>query len=158
MRQIARFELIEVETMRPQLPFKPSPPSGRMRMIKMRGFSKKTLTSMLLLEGAFGNADVGLRSDLAFLKGMHAYSIAPYNSGMTPEERYAKIDARLDAIAMNLELTASMAHASDERIGKRLDALLTAVEKDAENIRALARIAEIHEHRLGDLEGGERKN
>ena len=59
---------------------------------------------------------------------------------------------------MNLELTASMAHASDERIGKRLDALLTAVEKDAENIRALARIAEIHERRLGDLGGGERKN
>jgi hypothetical protein len=76
---------------------------------------------------------------------------------MTPEERYARIDARLDAIAMNLELTASMAQASEERIGKRIDKLLTAVEKDAENIRALARIAEIHEHRLSELEGGERK-
>ena len=77
---------------------------------------------------------------------------------MTPEERYAKIDARLEAIAMNLELTVSMAHASEERMGRRIDSLLAAVEKDAENIRALARIAEMHEHRLSDLEGGERKN
>ena len=80
---------------------------------------------------------------------------------MTDDERYARIDARLDAIAMNLELTASMAHANEaiiEKMGNRIERLLTAVEKDAENIRALARIAEIHEHRLGDLEGGERKN
>jgi len=77
---------------------------------------------------------------------------------VTPEERYAKIDARLDAIAMNLELTVSMAQAAEERIGKRIDRLLAAVEKDAENIRTLARIAEIHEHRLSDLEGGEGKN
>ncbi len=55
---------------------------------------------------------------------------------------------------MNLELTASMAHANEVNIEK----LLIAVEKDAENIRALARIAEIHEHRLSDIEGGERKN
>jgi len=80
---------------------------------------------------------------------------------MTPEERYARIDARLDAIAMHLELTASIAHSSEERIGKlgkRIDELVTAVQQDSENIRALARIAEIHEHRLSDLEGGERKN
>jgi hypothetical protein len=80
---------------------------------------------------------------------------------MTPEERYAKIDARIEAIAMHLELTASMAHASEsrmEKMEKRIDKLLTAVESDAENIRALARIAEIHEHRLSDLEGGERRN
>jgi hypothetical protein len=80
---------------------------------------------------------------------------------LTPEERYAKIDARIEAIAMHLELTASMAHASEsrmEKMEKRIDKLLTAVESDAENIRALARIAEIHEHRLSDLEGGERRN
>jgi hypothetical protein len=77
---------------------------------------------------------------------------------MTDEERYAKLDARIEAIAMNLELTVAMAKASEDRIGKRIDNLLTAVEKDAENIRALARIAEIHEHRLSDIEGGERKN
>lgn len=84
---------------------------------------------------------------------------------MTDEERYAKLDARIEAIAMNLELTASMALASEarmekieENLAKRIDKLLKAVEADAENIRALARIAEIHEHRLSDLEDGERKN
>lgn len=77
---------------------------------------------------------------------------------MTNEERFEKIDQRLEAIAMNLELTVAMAQASEGRIGKRIDNLLAAVEKDAENIRALARIAEIHEHRLSDLEGGDRKN
>jgi len=73
---------------------------------------------------------------------------------MTDEERFEKIDGRIEAIAMNLELTAAMAHANEARIEK----LLVAVEKDAENIRALARIAEIREHRLSDLEGGEQSN
>jgi len=45
-----------------------------------------------------------------------------------------------------------------EPMDKSIDSLLAAVEKDAENIRTLARIAEIHEHRLSDLESGERKN
>jgi ActR/RegA family two-component response regulator len=31
--------------------------------------------------------------------------------------------------------------------------IATALEHDAENIRALARIAEIHERRLGQIEG-----
>jgi hypothetical protein len=73
---------------------------------------------------------------------------------MTPDECYAKIDARLDATAMHLELTASMARANEEKLEK----VLAARDRDAENIRALARIAEIHERRLSDLEGGERKN
>jgi hypothetical protein len=34
---------------------------------------------MLLFERPFRNADVGLGSNLAFLKGVHAFSIAPYN-------------------------------------------------------------------------------
>ena len=53
---------------------------------------------MLLFIRAFRDANVGLGSDFAFFKGAHALSIAPgeaYNSGRTPEERYAKIDARL---------------------------------------------------------------
>ena len=33
---------------------------------------------------------------------------------MTPEERYARIDRRIEAIAMNLELTAAMAKASED--------------------------------------------
>lgn len=60
---------------------------------------------------------------------------------------------------MNLELTAAIAHANEarmENLDKRAEKLLVAVEKDAENIRALARIAEIREHRLSDLEGAEK--
>lgn len=80
---------------------------------------------------------------------------------MSNEERFEKIDGRIEAIVMNLELTATMAHANEarmEKLEKLMEKLFIAVEKDAENIRALARIAEIHEHRLSDLEGGERKN
>ena len=59
------------------------------------------------------------------------------------------IDERLDALVMNAELqlreieglreTAAMHHKD--------------LETDSENIRALVRIAEIHERRLSDLEG-----
>jgi hypothetical protein len=63
---------------------------------------------------------------------------------MTPEERYAKIDAHLEAIARHLERTAPMAPPAEARMEKRIEQLLTAVEQDAENIRALARIAEVH--------------
>lgn len=49
---------------------------------------------------------------------------------------------RHDALTMNLELTQH-----------EIRDLHTRTERDAENIRALARIAEIHERRLSDLEG-----
>lgn len=53
------------------------------------------------------------------------------------------IDERLEAITMNLELAA-----------RDIQDLHKAVQVDAENIRGLARIAEIHEHRLTQPEGG----
>lgn len=52
------------------------------------------------------------------------------------------VDERLEALTMNLKL-----------IGLRAETLTSLIEKDAENIRSLARIAEIHEHRLTHLEG-----
>ncbi len=63
--------------MRPQLPFKPRPASGRMRTIKMRQLPKKSLPPVLLFVRAFRNADMGLGSELAFPEGVRAYSIAP---------------------------------------------------------------------------------
>lgn len=42
---------------------------------------------------------------------------------MTPEERYERIDQRLDAIAVNLELTSRVAHENEIRLGQ-LDARL----------------------------------
>jgi hypothetical protein len=50
-------------------------------------------------------------------------------------------DERIEAIVMSLELLTRDTHD-----------LRAAVQTDAENIRALARIAEIHERRLTQLE------
>ena len=51
------------------------------------------------------------------------------------------IDERLEALTMKLEL---MSH--------DIEALRVLAKQDGENIRALARIAEMHERRLTDLE------
>ena len=65
-------------------------------------------------------------------------------------------EERLEAIALNLELTSQVAHENEIKLGKlaeRLDKMATIQEVDSENIRALARITSIHEHRLTELEG-----
>ena len=51
------------------------------------------------------------------------------------------IDERIEALTMNLEL-----------VTRDIDQLRATAERDGENIRALARIAEIHERRLTSLE------
>ena len=59
------------------------------------------------------------------------------------------IDERIQALTMNLEL---LSHEMEElKVSTRN--LVVASQQDGENIRALARIAEIHERRLTDLEG-----
>jgi hypothetical protein len=52
------------------------------------------------------------------------------------------IDERLEAITMNLEL-----------VSHEIENLKAMAQQNGENIRALARIAEIHERRLTQLEG-----
>ena len=85
------------------------------------------------------------------------------------------IDERIEALTMNLELLsrdlesfrdtsretmAQLAHqvarGSQQlaQVVQQVAQLVTVVTTDAENIRALARIAEIHERRLTDLEEG----
>ena len=66
-------------------------------------------------------------------------------SGTSQSDRMKKmnIDERLEALAMNLEL----AH-------RDIQDLLTKSRQDGENIRALARIAEIHEKRISHIEEG----
>jgi hypothetical protein len=54
------------------------------------------------------------------------------------------IDERIEAIVMSLE-----------PLTRDIQDLKTAAQQDGEKIRGLARIAEIHEHRLSHLEGGE---
>ena len=61
------------------------------------------------------------------------------------------IDQRIEALTMNLEL----AHRDIQDLGSSVERLIVASEKDGENIRALARIAEIHERRITSLEDGE---
>lgn len=65
------------------------------------------------------------------------------------------IDERLEAIAQSVELLAEDMHEMQAVVAKQsetIDKILIAIDKDAENIRGLARIAEAHERRLSDLE------
>jgi len=68
---------------------------------------------------------------------------------MTIDERLEKLAERHEALTQTVELIAVMQLANDKQIAE----VLAASRQDAENIRALARIAEIHERRLTDLEG-----
>jgi len=61
---------------------------------------------------------------------------------MTTDERIEKLGERIDALTMNVELLAAESQT-----------LLKTAQQDGENIRALARIAEIHERRISALEG-----
>jgi hypothetical protein len=54
------------------------------------------------------------------------------------------IDERIEAIVMSLK-----------PLTRDVQDLKTAAQQDGEDIRGLARIAEIHERRLSHLEGGE---
>ena len=63
---------------------------------------------------------------------------------MTIDERLEKLTERHEALTQTVELIAAMQLA-----------LTRDVQQDSENIRALARIAEIHERRLTGIEGGE---
>ena len=67
---------------------------------------------------------------------------------MTIDERLERLTERHEALAQSLEL---LTHEVRETRAAA-EALVVAVQTDAENIRALARIAAIHEHRLTDLE------
>jgi hypothetical protein len=61
------------------------------------------------------------------------------------------IDERLEALTMNVELISR----DVESLRLAVEGLLKSSQQDGENIRALARIAEIHERRLGNLEEGQ---
>lgn len=68
------------------------------------------------------------------------------------------IDERLQILTVNIEsLHASVSelHEAVQRHDAQIEGLIKVTSQDAENIRALARIAEIHERRLSTLEGPE---
>ena len=77
---------------------------------------------------------------------------------MTIDERLDRLTERHEALAESVESLRASVHEQHETTveqGKTIDKILIALEKDGENIRGLARIAEIHEHRISDLEGGD---
>jgi len=67
---------------------------------------------------------------------------------MNVDERIERLTERHEALAQSIGL---MHRQWEDRWAK----IAAALEKDGENIRGLARIAEIHERRLTHLEGGE---
>jgi len=62
---------------------------------------------------------------------------------MTIDERIERLTERHEALTHTVEL-----------MGLRINDVITAINKDADNIRALARIAEAHEQRIEHLEEG----
>jgi archaellum component FlaC len=73
---------------------------------------------------------------------------------------YAKdmnLDERMELLHVNIESlhsSVSELHSSMAELKSNISELYATAVKDGENIRALARIAEIHERRLTSLEGG----
>jgi hypothetical protein len=70
-----------------------------------------------------------------------------------PDSKRPTFDERLEAINQTLELVAAMQLDNEKRFEKRFAEIARLQEQDGEHIRALVRIAEIHEHRLSHLEG-----
>jgi hypothetical protein len=58
------------------------------------------------------------------------------------------IDERLEALTLSVELLQATVHGQSATVDK----ILLAIQRDSENIAALARIAQAHEGRIADLE------
>ena len=68
------------------------------------------------------------------------------------------IDERLEVLALSVELLTHDIHEMQsvaKQTTRDIELLLAAAQQDGENIRALARIADIHERRITSLEGGQ---
>jgi hypothetical protein len=81
---------------------------------------------------------------------------------MNIDERLDRLTERHEALTQSVELLAIEGRELRERISSlassiasSINSLTSAIAQDSENIRALARIAEIHERRLTHLEGSE---
>ena len=75
---------------------------------------------------------------------------------MTIDERLEALTARHEALAQSMELThhdIQQLLQTSQHLVETSKAHTGQLKTDADNIRALARIAEIHEHRLSHLEG-----
>lgn len=71
---------------------------------------------------------------------------------MNIDERLEKLAERHEALTQTVELIAAMQRDNEKRWEERFGEIRMAIQHDGENIRALARIAEIHHERLSRLE------
>lgn len=80
--------------------------------------------------------------------------------GVTIDERLERLTERHEALTQTVEIIAHQIEALAGRVDAlagRVDSLVTVAERDGENIRALARIADLHDRRITRLEGGEQR-
>lgn len=68
---------------------------------------------------------------------------------MNIDERLEALLARHEALTQTVEIIAGMQRENETKIAH----LTKLSEQDGENIRALARIAEAHQHRLDEIQG-----
>ena len=69
---------------------------------------------------------------------------------MTIDERIERLTERHEALTQSVELLLVATRENTDHIRK----LVEVTNRDAEDIRALARIAEIHDKRITGIEGG----
>jgi hypothetical protein len=69
---------------------------------------------------------------------------------MAIDERLEKLAERHEALTQTVELMAAMQQTAEKQIHKQIAEVLAASKQDGENIRALARIAEIHGGQAGN--------
>jgi len=82
----------------------------------------------------------------------HAKTMADHAKTMADHaERMKDLDARMEILHVNIESL----HANLNELYANTMKHSEQLARDGEHIRALARIAEAHERRLEDLEGGE---
>ena len=76
---------------------------------------------------------------------------------MTFEEKLERLIERHEALTLTVESIAATSHENTDNIAKltqNVDKLVEVSNRDAVDISRLAHIAESHEHRIEDLEGG----
>ena len=71
---------------------------------------------------------------------------------MNIDERLEKLAERHEALTQTVELIAAMQRDNETARQRDFGELRAAIQQDAENIRALVRIAELHHERLIRLE------
>jgi hypothetical protein len=80
----------------------------------------------------------------------HMILVTLEETTMTIDERIERLTERHEALTQSVELLLVATRENTDHIRK----LVEVTNRDAEDIRALARIAEIHDRRITGIEGG----